>query len=182
MEEKQEVVPENNSYGTNENLKDYTSQKICDHRCSICASGILKEIHGWKNDRKSYDEICSLAFEGYNVKISPAGLSRHYKSFNKWKVKLATEIIQNDTIGEITAQSVHIRKTVELLDIVYEKIKKRLISNTYNVDISDLEKLAKMRYQILNGENPDEKNLMAIFQKASNDYGLNVEQGVLFKT
>ena len=123
-----------------------------------------------------------MAFEGYNIKISPAGLSRHFKSFNNWKVKLATEIIQNDTIGEITAQSVHIRKTVELLDIVYEKIKVQLQANTYKVDISDLEKLAKMRYQILNGENPDEKNLMAIFQKASNDYGLNVEQGVLFKT
>lgn len=155
-------------------------KKICHSRCTICSSGLLKEIHDWRNERKHFDQIVELAAEK-GVQVSASSLCRHFKTYSAFKTDLATQIIKNDCITEITSQAVHIRKTVELLDLVYEKVKTRLMSNNYSPDISDLEKLAKMRYQVLNGENPDDKDLMAIFQRASNDYGLDVQQGVLFK-
>jgi len=180
--EKKETLPKVNNCGNNKTppeLLDF--KKICSSRCSICNSGILKEIHDWRKSGADYNRIRERAKDEFNVEISPSGLSRHFKSYVAFKVDLATQLIKEDTLEEITSQAVHLRKTVELLDIVYEKIKAQLKANTYKVDISDLEKLAKMRYQILNGDNLDEKDLMAVFQKASNDYGLNLEQGVLFK-
>lgn len=166
--------------GIPEELKNFT--KICNSRCSICHSSILPEVHKWKKQGLKLLEIVERAADEYNVKLSTAALCRHFKSYDKFKLEMATEIIKNDTIAEITAQSVHIKKTVELLDIAFEKVKAKLIAGSLGVDISDLEKLTKMRYQILNGENADDTNIAAIFQKASDEYGLNLQQGVLFKT
>lgn len=156
-------------------------QKICSSRCSICSSGALAELHGWRKDGAEFGRMAERAKNEFNIEISVSALSRHFKTYRAFKVRLATDMIKNDVIEEITSQSVHIKKTVELLDLAYAKIKTMMEANTYKIDISDLEKLAKMRYQILNGDSFDDKEIMAIFQKATSDYGLDIQQGVLFK-
>lgn len=155
-------------------------KKICSSRCAICNSGLLVEIHKMKQDGLRLQAIVDLVLKEHGATISTASLSRHFQGYAKFKLKMATEIIQNDTINEITAQSVHLKKTVELLDLAYDKLIVMFKSDTYNIDISDLEKLAKIRYQVLAGDNLDENGLTAIFQKATNKYGLNLQQGVLF--
>jgi len=156
-------------------------KKICSSRCNICNSGILVKIHKWRKDGANFDRIVERAKDECGIQISTASLSRHFKGYLAFKLEMATQIIKNDVIEEITSQSIHIKRTVKILDLVYDKIEAKLKANTLGVDIGDLEKLLKMRYQVLNGENSDDKDILAIFQKASNDYGLNLQQGVLFK-
>lgn len=160
-------------------LQDF--KKICNSRCNICKSGILKEIHDWRKNGSDYNRIVERAQNEHGVQISTASLSRHFKSYTAFKLEMATQIIKNDVIEEITSQSVHIKRTVKILDMVYDKIEAKLKSGLLNVDVGDLEKLLNMRYKILNGETNDDKDILAIFQKASDDYGLNLQQGVLFK-
>jgi len=172
----------NNSVTPGNDLELNDFKKICSSRCSICRSGILKEIHDFKKNGLKLAEIVTRVKENFNIELSTASLSRHFQSYYAYKTELATKIIKNDTLQEVTAQAVHLKKTVELLDIAYSKLLARFKANTYNIDISDLEKLAKIRYQILNGDNLDSADVAAIFQKASNKYGLNLQQGVLFKS
>lgn len=165
---------------TLEELKNF--KKICHSRCSICQSGVLKEIHDYRKNGRNFDDIVELIKEHHGVQISSASLSRHFKTYRAFKTDLATKVIKNDVLEEITLQSVHIKRTVELLDIAYKKLLVKFESNQYNIQVADLEKLTKIRYQVLTGENVDDNQLMAIFSKASNEYGLNLEQGVLFKS
>lgn len=155
-------------------------RQFCNSRCSICHSGILPDIHEWRKSGDNFDQIVQKAAEIKGVPISAPSLCRHFQSFNKWRSDQATLIIKSECLEEITAQSVHIRRTVELLDMAYDQIKAKMQSGLYKVDISDLEKLTKMRYQILNGQSTDEKDLFMIFQKASDQYGLNLQQATLF--
>ncbi len=156
-------------------------KKICSSRCNICRSGILAEIHEWHKNGSQLQDIVNKA-AAMNVKISTASLSRHFKSYTAYKTEMAVKIIKDDTLQEITAQAVHIKNTVKLIDLAYKKLLAMFESGTYRIEISDLEKLTKIRYQILNGENLDNNDLMAIFQKATDKYGVNLQQGVLFKT
>lgn len=174
-----------------ENIKNYGSKdipdeiinfkKICNSRCNICRSGILKEIHEWHKDGAHLQTIVDKA-AAMNVQISTASLSRHFRSYTAYKTEMAVQIIKDETLEEITTQSVHLKKTVELLDLAYDILLTKFRANTYRLDVSDLEKLAKIRYQVLNGENLDNNDIMAIFQKATDKYGVNLQQGVLFKT
>ncbi len=181
-DEKNKTRTNHETSANDESAKELLNfKKICSSRCTICNSGFLKEIHEMRKNGKEFNVIIDELKRVQKFSVSMSSLSRHFKTYRTFKNELAMEIIKHDTLEEITTQSVHIRKTVELLDIVYEKILFRLKADNYVVDISDLEKLAKMRYQILNGENPDDNGLVALFQKASDKYGLNLEQGVLFK-
>lgn len=163
--------------GLPEELKNF--KKICSKRCSICSSGILKELHEYVSNGMKFVDIVKRAKDELNVSVSTASLSRHFSSYKKYKTEMAVQILKDDTINEITAQSVHIKKTVELLDLAFDSIKAKMKAGTMKLDIADLEKLTKMRYSILNGENTDDKALAMIFQKASSDYGLDVQQGVM---
>lgn len=182
MEEKNESQLENGNCETDkisENIFDF--KKICSKKCTICSSDYLKEIHDLKKRGMKHTEIVSHFFSTYKIKLSESSLCRHFQNYNKMKVEMSTKIIKEDTISEITAQSVHLKKTVELLDLAYDQLLEKIRARVYRIEISDLEKLTKMRYQILNGEDLDDKNVMAIFQKASNEYGLDLNQGILFK-
>jgi len=178
MEEKNESQSKTGNCVLPDELQNF--KKICSSRCTICSSEILELIHKWKKEKNTHLQIVEKS-KTLGHKVSDSSLSRHFSKFREFKANMATQIIKEGTIQEITLQSVHIQRTVKILDMVYDKIEKGLQSNTMRVDISDLEKLTKMRYQILNGDESNDKELMAIFQKASNKYGLDVSQGVLFK-
>lgn len=155
-------------------------KKICDARCSICNSGILHKIHEWRKNGMDYDRIVEKARAEDNVRISPAGLSRHFKSYSAYKLDISTKIIKNDVLEEVTSQAVHIKKSVALIDKAYEMIENQIAKGLLCLSVSDLEKLTKIRYQILNGESADDKDIMAVFQKATDKYGVNLQQATLF--
>lgn len=181
MEEKNKDDKKNKNYASNgipDELNNF--KKICDSRCSICNSGILHKIHEWKKDGAKYDRIVERSQDEHNITISTAALSRHFKSYSAFKLEISTNIIKNDVLEEVTSQAVHIKKTVVLIDKAYGMIEQQIEKGLLHLGVSDLEKLTKIRYQILNGESTDEKDVLAIFQKAQDKYGVNLQQGVLF--
>jgi len=153
----------------------------CDGRCNICNSDHLLTIHELKKAGNILDNIVIIMRDKYNCAVSKASLSRHFSNYEKHKRTLSAQIINNDLIEQATKQAVHTKKLVELIDGAFEILKARMQANTLHFDVSDLDKLMKLRYQILSGQDTDEKDFLAIFQKASNKYGLNLQQGVLFK-
>lgn len=182
MEEKIKDEQKTKSYGSKEITDEILDfKKICDSRCSICNSGILHKIHEWRKNGFDYDNIVEKARAENNVKISPAGLSRHFKSYSKYKLNISAQIIKKDVLEEVTSQVVHMKKSVLLIDKAYAMIEDRIAKGLLILSISDLEKLHKIRYQIVGGENADDKDVMAIFQKAQNKYGLNLQQAMVFK-
>jgi len=154
---------------------------ICDARCKICNSQYLKAIHELRKAGNRYPAIVEIIKEKYNFSISTASLSRHFQKYQRHKNIIAAKFINDDLIDEATSQAVHTKKLIGLIDEAFSAIKTKIKAGTLFLDVSDLEKLMKLRYQVMSGENTDENDIMAIFQKASNQYGLNLQQGVLFK-
>jgi len=159
-----------------------TPERICDARCKICNSQHLKAIHDLKRAGHTFDKIVKIAKNELHFDISPAGLSRHFVKYQKRKDIISAQLINDNLIEEATCQAVHTKNLVRLIDEAFKTIRHRIDSGTINLDIGDLEKLMKLRYQVMDGQSDDENDILAIFQKASNKYGLNLQQGVLFKT
>lgn len=150
-------------------------------RCTICQSSHIKEIHDLKKAGHTHIDIAKLIKEKFGEILSPSSLCRHFQSYQKQKAELSARIIKDDLIEEATKQSVHTQNIVKLIDNAFKDIQSRWDSGNLRLDISDLEKLIKLRYQVLAGQDTNESDILAIFQKASNKYGLNLQQGVLFK-
>lgn len=149
----------------------------CDARCKICSSSHLQEIHNLKKAGHTFDDIVRIAFDKLKFSISKAGLSRHFTNYQKQVNLTSAKIINNDIIEDATKQAIHTKKLVALIDKAFETLEQRSL-----FDIADLEKLMKLRYQVMSGQEADENDILAIFQKATDKYGVNLQQGVLFKS
>lgn len=158
-----------------------TPDRTCDVRCTICNSKYLKEIHDLRNAGHNFDDIVKTVHENLHSEISKSALSRHFKNYQTQQNLLTAKIMNGELIEQATKQAVHSKKLVGLIDSAFLMISEKIKAGTLFLDVSDLDKLIKLRYQIMNGEGGDESDVMAIFQRASNKYGLNLEQGVLFK-
>lgn len=158
-----------------------TPKRCCNASCKICNSPHLKAIHDLKKAGHNFNRIVEIVRDKFHAEISKSSLSRHFQNFVSHKNVMAAKIINNDLIEEATKQAVHAKKLVKLIDNAFKMINARIDAGTLVFDISDLEKLMKLRYQILSGQDTDENDVLAIFQKATDKYGLNLQQGVLFK-
>lgn len=175
MNEKNNPTKNSKKSATPETLK--IPEKICDSRCRICISDYLKEIHSLKKAGKTFRQIAAIA----KFDISASSLSRHFQNYLKQKTILSARIIKDDLVEEATKQAVHTQKIIGLIDITFVAIKARVDSGKISLGIDELDKLMKLRYQVLQGQDTNENDILAIFQKASNKYGLDLQQGVLFK-
>jgi hypothetical protein len=157
-------------------------QKICKNGCSICKSEHAPEIHAMRKAGLQFNAIINSINERYGVLFSISSMSRHFSNLLDRQMELSAQIINADLISEATAKSIHTQHTIELLDIAFNSLITRAKMNNLVFDISDLEKLLKMRYQILTGNDDLDKDIMAIFQKATDKYGVNLQQGILFSS
>ena len=157
-----------------------TPARICDSRCRICSSDFMKEIHDLRKAGKNYEQIKDI-MKTKDFEISSPSLSRHFQNYQKQKDIISAQIINDDLIDEATQQSAHTKQLVSLINKAFKIIEARLETGGMQFDISDLDKLLKLRYQVLSGQDADESDVLAIFQKASDKFGLNINQGVLFK-
>ncbi len=156
--------------------------RCCNARCKICDSEHLKIIHDLKKTSHRNVDIVKIIYDKFNVKISTASLSRHFASYRKQCDLLSAKIINEDLIEDATKQAIHTKKLVMLIDNAFQILENRIKANSLHFDIADLEKLMKLRYQVMSGEDTSEKDILGIFQKATDKYGLNMQQGVLFKS
>lgn len=161
-------------------LENLEIKKICGVRCNVCSSEHMLEIHDMRKAGATLESIINTMQEKYGVLFSTSSLSRHFANLLERQLELSAQIINADLVSEATAKSVHTQRTVELLDIAFNTLLARARSNSLVFDIADLERLLKMRYQILTGNDDLDKDILAIFQKATDKYGVNLEQGILF--
>lgn len=154
---------------------------LCGVRCSICQSRHLKTIHDLKKAGHAFDKIVEILHDQHNFETSKASLSRHFSNYQQRKNIISARLINNDLIEEATKQAAHTKQLVNLIDQAFQMIGARIDAGLLYFDVSDLEKLMKLRYQVMSGQDTDESDVLAIFQKASDKYGLNLQQGILFK-
>jgi len=157
-------------------------ESICDRRCKICGSEHIQEIHLLKKNGRQLGEIVAMLLEKYNFVVSDASLSRHFTKYRERQQLVSAQIMNSEIVEDATKQSAHAKEIVKIIDLAIGQIKKKAELGQYTFDVSDLDKLMKLKYQVLAGENVNETDIMAIFQKATDKYGFNVNQGVLFKT
>ena len=159
-----------------------TPTRCCDARCKVCNSEHLETIHNLKKAGHPFWRIVEIAHSDLKFEISKSSLSRHFAGYQKQCDLLSAKIINEDLIEDATKQAIHTKKLVSLIDSAFKILENRIQSNSLRFDIGDLEKLMKLRYQVMSGEDASEKDILAIFQKATDKYGLNMQQGVLFKS
>lgn len=157
-----------------------TSEIICDARCRICHSEHLEAIHNLKKAGHTFLQIADIMRTEHKFEISKSSLSRHFQNYQHRQAVISAKMINGELIEDATKQAAHTRAVVELIDIALQKIRARMNAGTINLDVSDLERLIKLRYQVLTGKDEADKDIMAIFQKATDKYGVSLNQGVLF--
>lgn len=145
----------------NENLSS-----LCDRRCRVCNSDFVAEIHSMKKAGQELSEICSSLKLEKDFDISTASLSRHFKKYRERQQLMAAQILEGDLIEGATKQAAHTKEIVSLIDIAIDQLKKSAVAGSLHFDVSDLDKLMKMRYQILTGEMDEDTDILKILQKA----------------
>lgn len=177
-EENLKVEPEGKNCGTPE-----INTTVCkDARCKICNSDYLKEIHDLRKAGHRFSDMVKILKKKFNYDIGQSSLCRHFQKYQAHKNLISAKIINGEIIEEATKQSAHTKHLIDLIDEAFRILKARVTAGNIRIDISDLDKLIKMRYQIMSGQDMDENDVLAIFQKATDKYGLNIQQGVLFKS
>ena len=169
---KTELETQNSETTKNEKVKP-----ICQKNCRVCNSGHIEEIHSLLDSKTHYSKIIEIFKKKYNYELSPAGLSRHFANYRNRRVLLAAEIMDKTIVEESTEVARHTKQIITLIDKALVCIE----ANTIKFDVSDLEKLFKIRHQILAGSTSSEDDLVALFQNAADKHGVNVNQGILWK-
>ena len=152
-------------------------ETICQKNCRVCSSDYLKEIHALRESGQNFSEIVDYIKKKYRYDLSRAGLCRHFKNYSEHRRIIAARIMDKDLVEESTEQARHTKKIIGLIDTALVHIE----NHNMKFDISDLEKLFKIRHQILGGKNSSEDDLIAIFQTAIDKHGVDVNQGILWK-
>lgn len=161
-------------------IEDLSIKKICKGKCSICASPHILEIQELRKSGIQLIPISDAILNKHGLRYSMSALSRHFTNYFERQMEVSSKIINNDLISEATAKSVHTQNTIRLIDLAFDKITAMAQSGNYKFDINDLEKLINLRYKTLVGNENLDKDIVAIFQKATDKYGLSMQQGVLF--
>lgn len=162
-------------------LDDLNIKRICkSNRCLICQSPHVLEIHELKRSGLQQIKILEIINQKYGVEYSAASLSRHFSNLYDRQMEMSAQIINADLISEATAKSYHTQKVISLLQMAFAQLEKRAQNGSLVFDLSDLEKLMKMKYQTLTGNDEVDKDILAIFQKATDKYGVSFQQATLF--
>jgi len=161
-------------------LDDLTTRRICNSRCNICASEFVAEIHELRRGGAEYKTIIEAMKSKHNVLYSVASLSRHFSNFFDRQMEISAQIVNSELISEAAAKSYHTQRTLQLLKMALDQIVQRAERGQIIFDISDVLKLADLKYKTLVGNDNLGNDILAIFQKATDKYGVNLQQGVLF--
>lgn len=153
---------------------------ICQQNCSICKHPLLEEINEMKKAGKTLRDIVTFIDDKSDTKITNASLSRHYakkREIVSAEVnKMEIENLKREATDILTYQ----KWTNKLLDRTFTRIWEHF--DNMNIDISDLERLAKLRVLLKEGDSSIGDNIIDVFDQAAKKYNINVDQGLLFQT
>jgi transcription elongation factor Elf1 len=175
------VTQESETEERKNKLELLATKRICNARCNICGSEHVAQIHELRKSGAEYQAIIDVMKKEHNVVFSTASLSRHFSNFYDRQIEISTQMVSAELISEAAAKSYHTQRTLQLLKMALDQIVQRAEKGQYIFDLSDVIKLADLKYKTLVGNENLSNDIMAIFQKATNKYGVNLSQGVLFK-
>lgn len=168
--------------GTTETPEIELPNKICQVNCRICSSDYLIEIHLLKKNGLTYEAIVEEIKKKSNGRFIPSesSLCRHFQKYNEIKSVVAAGIMKKDLVDESMKRAAHSSAVVELIDKYIELLRERTDAGLLKVNISDMEKLFNIKYKLLEGGSDEDKDLLAVFQRSVDRFGLETSQGVLF--
>jgi len=153
-------------------------EKICQKSCRVCSSNHLEEIHEMRNVGADFQTIIDHLQEKYDYSISKSTLSNHFKNYRSIVATTSAQILKDGILDESTELARHTKVIVSMIDKALSLMQKKMDDGLYKPDIADLEKLFNIRHKILAGDLGSEKDLMVLFQKAQNEYGVDMSQGI----
>lgn len=156
--------------------------KICQASCRVCRCDFIEEIHLMRkngSDYKSIIEEVKKLSDGKYI-LTPSSLCNHFQKYNELKSIASAKIIKHDLIDEATKRAAHSSAIIILIDEYLKLLKERISTGILKVNIGDMEKLFNIKYKLLEGGGDEDKDLLAVFQKSVDKYGLETSQGVLF--
>lgn len=152
----------------------------CQKNCTICNHPLHEEIDEMKKAGKTLREIVDVVSTKSDIKTNVASLSRHFakkREFVSAEVqRLEIENLKREATDILTYQ----KWTNKLLDRTFTRIWEHF--DNMNIDISDLERLAKLRVLLKEGDSTVGDNIIDVFDQAAKKYNINVDQGLLFET
>lgn len=154
--------------------------KTCPANCSICKHPLKEEIHKMRGAGEEFKTIIKFVEEKGKKPITGASLSRH---FSKYREIVKAEV-QRQEITELQKEATEIlsyqKWTNKMMERAFQKIWKRFDSMV--LDISDLERLAKLRILLKEGDSEAGEGITDIFEKAAKKYNIQLDQPDLFVT
>jgi hypothetical protein len=153
---------------------------LCRKDCKVCNSGFIDFVHEEIKKGTTYTKICSILLKEHNFSVSPSSLTRHISNYR--------ENLKNNTNERLIPQfnedsdflKLHQNQAIILAEKIYKNITEQVDAGSIKFSIDDWEKVLKLRHLVLKGDLGASEDLMAIFAKASNKYGVSVNQGILF--
>jgi hypothetical protein len=155
-------------------------QSDCRADCSICNHPLLQEIHKLKEQGLPYNQIEIKINAQSNQKITRTSVGRH---FANWKKVVQIEMMKKgNNLAEIEADKIITcqKWTDQLLIRTFRKIWDNF--DTMQLDISDLERLAKLRILLKDGDSSAGDGITTILERAANKYNIKFGQNTLFQT
>jgi hypothetical protein len=161
---------------------DLASSPFCQSNCKVCSSPYFEEIQQMIKDGHTYRDISNHFKENFGYSLSPSSISRHQKNYRKALRSLATKLSREKFDAQAETLARHQHDTLFLIRASYQQILDHLASGTLRLGIDDFKELVKLYYNVIRDpDSADDSDVLALFQKASEKQGFDIQQGVLFK-
>ncbi len=174
----EEISKDDDNLKNSEIEKIKLPEKICQKSCRICSSNYLEEIHEMRSVGSDFQTIIDHLEKKYKYSVGKSSLSNHFKNYREIVAVTSAKIMKEGILEESTELARHTKAVISMIDKALELMQKKMDDGLYKPDIADLEKLFNIRHKILAGDLGSEKDLMVLFQKAQNDYGVDMQQGI----
>ena len=154
----------------------------CQSNCKICKSGHAGIVCKKVQAGELYVDIVSYLRDKYNFSISPASITRHWTNYKKALVEHGMTRDKMKQFDDEADELIrHQKQVTAVADGMFKLIIQQMEAGTLPVSVTDYASLLKIRHGVLTGDNGAMDDLVGIFQQATDKYGVNLQQGVLFK-
>lgn len=172
---------EKNSDEILELTKNQLNVEPVHNNCLVCNSGYVDIIHRLRPYYK-LDDLSKIIFKKYKIKLSKSVLSYHFKKYNTAVETVSTKKLYEQFNADIDILTDHRKKILFLSSVGFDKLLEQLESGRLFFGIKEFTELVKLYHTVLkNPEAGSNNNLIAVFQKMSDQYNINLDQGTLFE-
>ena len=150
--------------------------------CMVCQSGHVDEIHRLR-PYYTLDELSEVIFKKYKIHLNKSVLSYHFNRYYRTLSDVSTRKLYEQFNADVDAIADHRKKILFLASVGFENLLKQIDEGRLFFGIKEFTELIKVYHNVLaDPSSGNNANLLAIFQKATDKFGVNLNQGILFST